>query len=75
VIAAWSVFGADGRERFRRALEVDDDTWRRARGYALHQAELIIPYYAATNPGFVALAKRTIDEVLADLSRPGSGRS
>jgi hypothetical protein len=39
----------------------------RARGYALHQAALIIPYYAQTNPGFVALAKRTVDEVLADL--------
>jgi aminoglycoside phosphotransferase (APT) family kinase protein len=75
VIAAWSVFGADGRETFRRALEVDDDTWHRARGYALHQAALIIPYYAETNPGFVALAKRTVDEVLADVSGPDSARS
>ncbi len=40
----------------------------RARGYALHQAALIIPYYAETNPGFVALAKRTVEEVLADVS-------
>jgi hypothetical protein len=24
-------------------------------------------YYAQTNPGFVALAKRTVEEVLADL--------
>ena len=38
------------------------------RGYALHQAALIIPYYAKTNPGFVALAKRTAKEVLADVS-------
>jgi aminoglycoside phosphotransferase (APT) family kinase protein len=74
VIAAWSVFGAAGREAFRRVLGVDDDTWNRARGYALHQAAVIIPYYAETNPGFVALAKRTVDEVLADVSRPGSGR-
>ena len=68
VIAAWSVFGPAGRGTFRRALGVDDGTWHRARGYALHQAALIIPYYPETNPGFVALAKRTVGEVLADIS-------
>jgi aminoglycoside phosphotransferase (APT) family kinase protein len=66
VIAAWSVFGPTGRAAFRAALDVDEGTWQRARGYALHQALLIIPYYAETNPEFVALAKRTVAEVLAD---------
>jgi aminoglycoside phosphotransferase (APT) family kinase protein len=73
VIAAWSVFGAAGRVAFRAALDVDDGTWNRARGYALHQAALIIPYYARTNPGFAALARRTIEEVPADVSGTGSG--
>ena len=27
---------------------------------------MIIPYYAETNPGFVALAKRTVEQVLLD---------
>jgi aminoglycoside phosphotransferase (APT) family kinase protein len=67
VIAAWSVFGQSGRAVFRAALNVDDGTWNRARGYALHQAALIIPYYAETNPGFVLIAKRTVQEVLADI--------
>jgi aminoglycoside phosphotransferase (APT) family kinase protein len=67
VIAAWSVFGQRGRATFRGALAVDDGTWNRARGYALHQAALIIPYYSETNPGFVTLAKRTVEEVLADI--------
>jgi aminoglycoside phosphotransferase (APT) family kinase protein len=67
VIAAWSVFGRAGRGVFRAALEVDDGTWERARGFALHQAALIVPYYGETNPGFVASARRTIEEVLADL--------
>jgi aminoglycoside phosphotransferase (APT) family kinase protein len=66
VIAAWSVFGRAGRITFRRLLDVDDDTWNRARGYALHQALQIIPYYSTSNPGFVALAKRAIEELLAD---------
>lgn len=67
VIPAWSVFGAGGRRAFRAALEVDDATWARGRGFALHQALLIIPYYPATNPTFVTMATRTVDEVLADL--------
>lgn len=67
VIAAWSVFGPAGRGAFRDALDADDGTWDRARGFALHQAALIIPYYAGKNPGFVALAKRTVEEVVADI--------
>jgi aminoglycoside phosphotransferase (APT) family kinase protein len=65
VIAAWSVFGPAGRKAFRAALGVDDGTWNRARGFALHQAVLIIPYYAETNPVFAASAKRTVGEILA----------
>lgn len=68
VIAAWSVFGPVGRAVFRSVLSVDDGTWQRARGYALHQALRIIPYYAQTNPAFVALAQRTVLEVLSDRS-------
>jgi aminoglycoside phosphotransferase (APT) family kinase protein len=68
VIAAWSVFSHTGRATFRGALDVDDGTWNRARGYALHQAVLIIPYYSETNPVFVTLAKRTVEEVLADIA-------
>jgi aminoglycoside phosphotransferase (APT) family kinase protein len=67
VIAAWSVFGRRGRAHFRAALGVDGGTWNRARGFALHQAAMIIPYYRATNPGFVALAKRTVEQVLLDV--------
>lgn len=71
VIPAWAVFGPDGRRAFRSALDVDDGTWARARGIALHQAAMIIPYYRETNPAFVSLAQRTIEQILADLrSRP-----
>lgn len=66
VIAAWSVFGAAGRAAYRAALTVDDATWQRARGYALHQALLIVPYYRHSNPGFAELAVRTITEILAE---------
>jgi aminoglycoside phosphotransferase (APT) family kinase protein len=65
VVPAWAVFEEAGRATFRRALGVDHAVWERARGYALHQAALIIPYYAVTNPGFVALARRTVEQVLS----------
>jgi len=66
VIAAWVVFGRAGRDTFHDTLDVADGTWERARGFALHQAAMIIPYYRETNPNFVALAKRTVEEILAD---------
>jgi aminoglycoside phosphotransferase (APT) family kinase protein len=68
VIAAWSIFGPMGREQYRSALNVDDDTWRRARGFALHQAAIAIPYYAESNPRFAALSRRTIEQVVLDAS-------
>jgi aminoglycoside phosphotransferase (APT) family kinase protein len=68
VIAAWSVFGPAGREQYRSVLNVDDGTWRRARGFALHQAAIAIPYYVESNPGFAALAQRTIEQVLLDIA-------
>jgi aminoglycoside phosphotransferase (APT) family kinase protein len=67
VVPARSIFNKIGRETFRQTLEVDDDTWSRARGYALHQALMIIPYYPKTNPEFVNMAKRTVEEILTEL--------
>jgi aminoglycoside phosphotransferase (APT) family kinase protein len=66
LIAAWSVFGAEGRSAFRNALGVDEGTWRRSRGIALHQAAMIVPYYKETNPAFAEVGNRTIAAVLAD---------
>jgi aminoglycoside phosphotransferase (APT) family kinase protein len=66
VIPAWAVFGPAGRAAFRDALDVDDGTWRRARGIALHQAAALIPYYSVSNPAFAALGQRTVEQVIAD---------
>jgi aminoglycoside phosphotransferase (APT) family kinase protein len=64
--AAWATFGSTGRRAYRDALEPDEGTWSRGRGIALHQAAMIIPYYAETNPAFVDLARRTIEQILDD---------
>jgi aminoglycoside phosphotransferase (APT) family kinase protein len=63
--AAWALFGPRGRAVYRAALDVDDGTWARGRGIALHQAVMIIPYYAETNPAFTLLARRTVDQILS----------
>jgi aminoglycoside phosphotransferase (APT) family kinase protein len=67
VTPAWSVFGSGARDLFRTMLEVDAPTWVRARGYALHQAVMIIPYYSETNPQFVSMARHTVAAVLEDV--------
>ncbi len=69
VIPAWSVFSGDARLAYRDAVDLDDATWGRARGLALHQALMIIPYYPETNPGFVELAKHTVAAVVTDLDQ------
>jgi aminoglycoside phosphotransferase (APT) family kinase protein len=48
-LAAWSVLDEAGRMRLREATGVDDDTWRRGRGWALSQAAIALPYYRETN--------------------------
>ena len=68
VIPAWTMFGPAARATYRSTLGVDDGTWARARGYALTQAALIVPYYVTTNPLFCEMARRTIAAVVEDES-------
>jgi aminoglycoside phosphotransferase (APT) family kinase protein len=64
----WSVFGPTGRQVFRAMLEVDDATWSRGRGMALHQAAMVIPYRAVTNPRFVTISSRAIGQIVEALT-------
>ena len=66
LMAAWKLLNTDGRERFREALSVDEDTWLRAEGWALSQAVIALDYYTLeTNPVLVQEAQRWLAEVLA----------
>lgn len=66
LVAAWSVLPAETRDDFRSALDIDDATWVRGRGWALSQALMIIPYYRRSNPALVAVANHIIDQILAE---------
>jgi aminoglycoside phosphotransferase (APT) family kinase protein len=63
---AWDLLDADARAVFRRAVDVDDATWARGRGWALAMGVVGLPYYRTSNIEFALLARRLIGEVLAD---------
>ncbi len=63
---AWDLLPSETRGAFRAALEVDDATWARGRGWALSVALIGLTYYLDTNPEFVRGARHMIGEVLAD---------
>lgn len=62
---AWTLPPA-ARDRFRTAAGIDDDTWRRARGWVLEQTAAFIPYYEGRLPSAVAAARARLTAVLGD---------
>lgn len=66
VMAAWLCLSAETRDVFRAILKVDDATWTRARGWALTFGLIALPYYQSTNPVLAGIARRAIDETVAD---------
>lgn len=63
LIPAWTVFGSRTRDAFREATRPDDDTWRRARGWALSIAAIQLPYYEHRNPPLAEAARHVLREL------------
>ena len=63
--AAWSLFGPAARRHFRSALDADEATWARARGWAL-TAVIGVAYYATSNPAFASDCLRRVEAALDD---------
>ncbi len=63
---AWTLFEGRSREAFRAALELDDATWARGRGWALWKGLITLAEHMNTSPLEAGKARRVIDEVLAD---------
>jgi aminoglycoside phosphotransferase (APT) family kinase protein len=74
LIVGWFLLSAPARETFRAALQVDDATWARGRGWALSLALGQVAYFRDTNPVIAADARRVIRAVLTD-QRPHLQRS
>ncbi|MGV9450853.1 aminoglycoside phosphotransferase family protein [Streptomyces sp. NPDC003635] len=71
LMAAWTVFGADAREAFRAAADVDDATWERGRGWALYFGLTAEHFYGdafgnGMNPVLAAVGRRAVAEALAE---------
>ncbi|MFE7170792.1 aminoglycoside phosphotransferase family protein [Streptomyces sp. NPDC057616] len=73
---AWAVFDTATRALFHAAVDVDDATWARGRGWALCFGLLADHYYrGGKNPALAAVARRTVAEVLAEFAGgEGAGR-
>jgi len=66
LMAAWTLLTFETRKKFRAIMQVDNATWRRGCGWALHFGIVAYPYYKDSNPVLAAIAKRTLKEVLID---------
>jgi aminoglycoside phosphotransferase (APT) family kinase protein len=64
-IVAWSLFDAEARAAYRKALGCDDAEWERGKGWVL-QGIGGIPYYRNTNPVLVADKVHAIEAVLSE---------
>lgn len=62
---AWDLLDRPGREAFRQAVGADDDTWLRARGWALGLALMTLPYYWTSMPqrcaGRIAMLRAVLE--------------
>lgn len=63
---AWTFLSGENREAFQAALQVDAATWARGRGWALWKGLITLAEHVGTNPREAAMARRVVDEVLAD---------
>jgi aminoglycoside phosphotransferase (APT) family kinase protein len=63
LVIAWTTFTGDSRRAYRAAVGHDEDTWARARGWALWKAMLVL---TETEPPEDAGQHRIIADILAD---------
>jgi len=66
---AWTFFDEKSRDTFRAALPLDGATWARGRGWTLWKAMITLAEHMDANPDKAGIARRVINEVLADHRR------
>ncbi len=79
LVMAWTFFANESRRVFRTALNLDDATWARARGWALWKAVVTLSREHGSGPGAVSAAFRwgwrvspreLIEAIVADARSP-----
>lgn len=66
MMVAWTLLTSDTRRIFHSIVQPDCATWERGRGWALTFGIVAYPYYRISNPAFASIAKKAIDQVIAD---------
>ncbi|GAA4924296.1 aminoglycoside phosphotransferase (APT) family kinase protein [Actinomycetospora succinea] len=67
LLPAWTLLSPAARATFRAALDVDDATWRRGRGWAVSFGLVALPYHRTRTPGLARVAHRAIVTAVSDL--------
>jgi aminoglycoside phosphotransferase (APT) family kinase protein len=63
---AWTLFEGESRDAFRAALQLDDATWARGRGWTLWKALITLAEHIDADPERAEESRHVIDEVLTD---------
>lgn len=66
IALAWSVLDVRSREIFRRAVDVDDATWVRARTFELEHAVAAVLYYRPRHHPLGDVMARTLERILEE---------
>lgn len=66
-LSAWTLLDARTRPAFRAAVDVDDATWARGRGWALSIALVALPYYVHSDAQITAWARHAIAQTVEDV--------
>jgi aminoglycoside phosphotransferase (APT) family kinase protein len=64
LVIAWALLKKSSRKNFKAHLhDIDENTWKRGKGWALSIAAIMLPYYKNANPEFAKLARRILTEI------------
>jgi aminoglycoside phosphotransferase (APT) family kinase protein len=62
----WSFLPTHARDRFREAVDVDESTWQRGKGWGLYIGVIALSYYRERNPTLSSIAEKAIRAVIED---------
>lgn len=66
LVITWTFFAGESRDAFRQALQMDNATWARARGWALWKALIVCAQLPGTNPLEIEKSWNVLKEISAD---------
>ncbi len=66
LVIAWTLLTEESRKIFRARMDMDPDTWARARGWGLWKGLISLASLQDSNPAETLKHRRIIDEILKD---------